>query len=64
VAKTAAQQAPIRPTMLPLCDTDRKEFPILLLMCYVLGCLHQYAKSGLTKMPTESYAAQRRFLAA
>lgn len=29
---------------------------------YVLGCLHQYAKSGFVKKPTEAYAAQRRFL--
>src|SRR5689334_7658854 len=29
---------------------------------YVIGCLHQYAKSGFTKKPTESYAAQRRYL--
>lgn len=35
-----------------------------LLMRYALGCLHQYAKSGFAKKPTESYAAQRRFLAA
>ena len=33
------------------------------LLRYSLGCLHQYAKSGFTKKPTESYAAQRRFLA-
>jgi TetR/AcrR family transcriptional regulator len=31
---------------------------------YMIGCLHQYAKSGFTKKPTESYAAQRRFLTA
>ena len=30
---------------------------------YMIGCLHQYAKSGFTKKPTESYAAQRRYLA-
>jgi TetR/AcrR family transcriptional regulator len=35
-----------------------------LLVRYVIGCLHQYAKSGFTKKPTESLAAQRRFLAA
>jgi TetR/AcrR family transcriptional regulator len=34
------------------------------LMRYVIGCLHQYAKSGFAKKPTESYAAQRRYLAA
>jgi TetR/AcrR family transcriptional regulator len=34
-----------------------------MLLRYVLGCLHQYAKSGFTRKPTESYAAQRRFLA-
>ena len=31
---------------------------------YMIGCLHQFAKSGFTKKPTESYAAQRRYLAA
>jgi len=31
---------------------------------YMIGCLHQYAKSGFAKKPTESYAAQRRYLAA
>ena len=31
---------------------------------YMIGCLHQYAKSGFTRKPTESYAAQRRFLTA
>jgi TetR/AcrR family transcriptional regulator len=35
-----------------------------LLTRYLIGCLHQYAKSGFTKKPTESLAAQRRFLAA
>jgi len=35
-----------------------------MLLRYVLGCLHQYAKSGFTKKPTESFAAQRRYLAA
>ena len=34
------------------------------LVRYAIGCLHQYAKSGFTKKPTESYAAQRRYLAA
>ena len=35
-----------------------------LLLRYAIGCLHQYAKSGFAKKPTESYAAQRRYLAA
>ena len=35
-----------------------------MLVRYALGCLHQFAKSGFTRKPTESYAAQRRFLAA
>jgi TetR/AcrR family transcriptional regulator len=35
-----------------------------MLVRYLLGCLHQYAKSGFAKKPTESYAAQRRYLAA
>jgi TetR/AcrR family transcriptional regulator len=34
------------------------------LMRYAIGCLHQYAKSGFARRPTESYAAQRRYLAA
>ena len=34
------------------------------LMRYLIGCLHQYAKSGFARKPTESYAAQRRFIAA
>ena len=35
-----------------------------LLTRYMIGCLHQFAKSGFTKKPTDSYTAQRRFLAA
>ena len=35
-----------------------------MLVRYAVGCLHHYAKSGFTKKPTESYAAQRRFLSA
>jgi len=35
-----------------------------LLVRYMIGCLHHYAKSGFTKKPTESYAVQRRYLAA
>ena len=31
---------------------------------YMIGCLHQFAKSGFTRKPTESYAAQRRYVAA
>jgi TetR/AcrR family transcriptional regulator len=33
-----------------------------MLLRYALGCLQQFAKSGFTKKPTESYAAQRRYL--
>jgi TetR/AcrR family transcriptional regulator len=32
------------------------------LLRYSLGCLHQYAKSGFAKKPTESLAAQRQYL--
>jgi TetR/AcrR family transcriptional regulator len=32
------------------------------LLRYVIGCLHQYAKSGFVKKPAESFGAQRRFL--
>ena len=31
---------------------------------YAIGCLHQYAKSGFARRPSESFAAQRRFLPA
>ncbi len=31
---------------------------------YAIGALHQYAKSGFTRKPTESFSAQRRYLAA
>ena len=34
------------------------------LLRYAIGCLHQFAKSGFSKKPTESYAAQRRYLLA
>ena len=34
-----------------------------LLVRYAIGCLHQYAKSGFAKKPTESYVAQRQHLA-
>jgi TetR/AcrR family transcriptional regulator len=33
------------------------------LIRYLIGCLHQFSKSGFTKKPTESLAAQRRYLA-
>ena len=32
------------------------------LLRYSLGCLHQYAKSGFAKKPTENLAAQRQYL--
>ena len=34
------------------------------LLRYVIGSLHQFAKSGFTRRPTESFTAQRRYLAA
>ena len=34
------------------------------LLRYSLGCLHQYAKSGFSRKPTESFSSQRRFLLA
>jgi TetR/AcrR family transcriptional regulator len=34
------------------------------LLRYALGCLHQYAKSGFAKKPSESFSAQRRYLLA
>jgi TetR/AcrR family transcriptional regulator len=32
------------------------------LLRYAIGCLHQYAKSGFSRKPTEGFAAQRRYL--
>ena len=32
------------------------------LLRYTLGCLHQYAKSGFAKKPTDSFSTQRRYL--
>jgi TetR/AcrR family transcriptional regulator len=34
------------------------------LLKYALGSLHQFAKSGFARKPTEGYAAQRAFLTA
>jgi TetR/AcrR family transcriptional regulator len=34
------------------------------LLRYSIGCLHQYAKSGFSRKPTESFSAQRRYLLA
>jgi TetR/AcrR family transcriptional regulator len=35
-----------------------------MLLRYAIGCLHQYAKSGFAKKPTDSLAAQRRYVSA
>ena len=32
------------------------------LLRYSMGCLHQYAKSGFSRKPSESFSAQRRYL--
>jgi TetR/AcrR family transcriptional regulator len=34
------------------------------LVRYAVGCLHQYAKSGFVKKPSENFSAQRRYLMA
>jgi TetR/AcrR family transcriptional regulator len=34
------------------------------LLRYALGCLHQFAKSGFARKPTDSFSAQRRYLLA
>ncbi len=34
------------------------------LVRYSIGCLHQYAKSGFAKKPSENFTAQRRYLIA
>jgi hypothetical protein len=35
-----------------------------MLLCYALGCLQLFAKSGFARKPTESFSAQRRYLLA
>ncbi len=32
------------------------------LLRYAIGCLHQYAKSGFSRKPAESFSAQRQYL--
>src|SRR5690349_22476975 len=32
------------------------------LLRYAIGCLHQYAKSGFSRKPAESFSAQRKYL--
>jgi TetR/AcrR family transcriptional regulator len=32
------------------------------LLRYALGCLHQFAKSGFARKPTDGFAAQKRYL--
>ena len=32
------------------------------LVRYSIGCLHQYAKSGFTKKPSETFSTQKRYL--
>jgi len=32
------------------------------LLCYTIGSLHQFARSGFTKKPSESFAAERRYM--
>src|SRR4026209_2983007 len=32
------------------------------LLRYAIGCLHQFAKSGFSKKPAESFSAQKRYL--
>jgi TetR/AcrR family transcriptional regulator len=32
------------------------------LLRYAIGCLHQYAKSGFARKPSESFSAQRKYL--
>jgi TetR/AcrR family transcriptional regulator len=32
------------------------------LVRYAIGCLHQFAKSGFSKKPGESFSAQKRYL--
>ena len=34
------------------------------LLRYSIGCLHQFAKSGFTRKPTESFSGQRKYLLA
>ena len=32
------------------------------LLCYAIGCMHQFAKSGFSKKSGESFSAQKRYL--
>jgi TetR/AcrR family transcriptional regulator len=61
--KQALRQAEIRPGETAAKPADAEVAAQAgLYTRYLLGCLHQYAKSGFVKKPTEAYAAQRRFL--
>ena len=61
--KQALKETQLRPGEGPKASDAEVNAHAGMLVRYAIGCLHQYAKSGFTKKPTESYAAQRRFLA-
>jgi TetR/AcrR family transcriptional regulator len=62
--KQALKEAQLRPGEGQKASDAEVNAQAGMLVRYALGCLHQYAKSGFTKKPTESLTAQRRFLAA
>jgi TetR/AcrR family transcriptional regulator len=62
--KQALKEAQLRPGDGPKASDADVSAHAAFLTRYMIGCLHQYAKSGFGKKPTDSYAAQRQFLAA
>jgi len=62
--KQALREVQMRPGEGPKASDAEVGAQAGMLVRYAIGCLHQYAKSGFAKKPTESFAAQRRYLTA
>jgi TetR/AcrR family transcriptional regulator len=56
-------EATLKQALRAAADSDAAAHSAALLR-YAIGALHQFAKSGFARRPTEGYAAQRAFLAA
>jgi TetR/AcrR family transcriptional regulator len=56
-------EASLKQALRAAADGDATAHAALLLR-YAIGSLHQFAKSGFAKKPTEGFAAQRAFLSA
>jgi TetR/AcrR family transcriptional regulator len=56
-------EATLKQALRAAADSDAAAHAAALLR-YAIGALHQFAKSGFARRPTEGYAAQRAFLAA